>query len=63
MIVFHVHPSGVKAEPSDADKETTEAFADAFEIVNVGLLDHVIIGHDSYFSFLEAGLLPPLPDL
>lgn len=62
VIVFHVHPSGVKAEPSDADKETTEAFADAFEIVNVGLLDHIIVGHKSYFSFLEAGLLPPLPE-
>ena len=62
VILFHVHPSGVKAEPSDADKETTEAFADAFEIVNVGLLDHVIVGHKSYFSFLDAGLLPPLPE-
>jgi DNA repair protein RadC len=62
VIVFHVHPSGVKAEPSDADKETTEAFAEAFEIVNVGLLDHVIVGHDSYYSFLEAGLLPPLAE-
>ena len=63
VVVFHVHPSGVKAEPSDADKETTEAFADAFEVVGVGLLDHIICGHKSYFSFLEAGLLPPLPDL
>jgi DNA repair protein RadC len=64
VILFHVHPSGVKAEPSDADKETTEAFADAFEVVNVGLLDHVIVGGDrkSYFSFLEAGLLPPLEE-
>lgn len=63
VVLFHVHPSGVKAEPSDADKETTEAFADAFEIVGVGLLDHVIVGHESYFSFVEAGLLSPPPDL
>jgi DNA repair protein RadC len=63
VIVFHVHPSGVKAEPSDADKETTEAFADAFEVVGVGLLDHIIVGHDSYFSFLEDGLLPQLEDV
>ena len=35
----------------------------AFDIVGVGLLDHVIAGHESYFSFLEAGLLPPLPDI
>ena len=62
-ILFHVHPSGVKAEPSDADKETTEAFEEAFAIVNVHLLDHVIIGHKSYFSFVEAGLLTPPEDL
>jgi DNA repair protein RadC len=66
VIICHCHPSGVPAEPSDADKETTEAFADAFEIIGVGLLDHVICGGDlenpSYFSFLEAGLLPPLSD-
>jgi RadC-like JAB domain-containing protein len=66
VIITHVHPSGVPAEPSDADKETTEAFADAFDIVGVGLLDHIILGGSlekpSYFSFLEAGLLPPLPE-
>ena len=63
VILFHVHPSGVKAEPSDADKETTEAFEEAFEVVGVGLLDHVIVGHESYFSFVEAGLLDPPADL
>ena len=66
VILMHVHPSGVEAEPSEADKETTEAFADAFDVVGVGLLDHIIVGgtleKPSYFSFLEAGLLPPLPD-
>ena len=66
VIIAHVHPSGIEAEPSDADKETTEAFAEAFDTVGVGLLDHIIIGGDakrrSYFSFLEAGLLPPLED-
>lgn len=66
VILFHVHPSGVEAEPSDADKETTDAFAEAFDTVGVGFLDHIIIGgdldHPSYFSFLEAGLLPPLSE-
>jgi len=67
IILFHCHPSGVPAEPSDADKETTEAFADACEVINVGLLDHIIIGGSvkkpSYFSFIEAGLLQPPEDL
>ncbi len=61
VILTHVHPSGIEAEPSDADKETTKAFAKAFDVVNVILLDHVIIGGDikkrSYFSFAEEGLL------
>lgn len=67
VILFHCHPSGVEAEPSDADKETTEAFAEAFDIVGVGLLDHIIAGgtvkKPSYFSFVEAGLLEPPEDV
>jgi DNA repair protein RadC len=66
VIIAHVHPSGVPAEPSDADKETTEAFAEAFNTVGIGLLDHIIVGGDSkrrsYFSFLDSGLLPPLDE-
>jgi DNA repair protein RadC len=61
VILFHVHPSGVEAEPSDADKDTTKAFAEAFDTVGVILMDHVICGGDvkkrSYFSFAEEGLL------
>lgn len=56
-ILFHVHPSGIEAEPSDADIETTEAFADAFETIGMPLLDHIIVGGDSrkrsYYSFAE----------
>jgi DNA repair protein RadC len=61
VILMHVHPSGIEAEPSDADKETTEAFAEAFDAVGVILLDHLIAAGDrknrSYFSFAEEGLL------
>lgn len=61
VILFHVHPSGIEAYPSDADIETTEAFEDAFEVVEIKLMDHIIIGGDarrrSYYSFLEDGAL------
>lgn len=66
VILFHVHPSGIEAQPSDADIETTDAFADTFEAfyaagVEMYLLDHIIVGGDgrrrSYFSFLEDGLI------
>jgi DNA repair protein RadC len=60
-ILYHVHPSGIEAEPSDADKETTEAFVEAFEVIGMPLIDHVIVGGSvrkkSYFSFAEADLL------
>lgn len=61
IVIWHVHPSGIEAEPSDADKETTEAFAEACEVIGLPLLDHIIVGGDvkkrSFFSFAEAGLL------
>lgn len=61
IVIWHCHPSGVDAEPSEADKETTEAFAEACEVVGLPLIDHVIIAGDvrnrSYFSFAEDGLL------
>lgn len=61
IVILHCHPSGVEAEPSDADKETTDAFADACEVVGLPLIDHIIVSGTSrkrsFFSFLEAGLL------
>ena len=61
VILFHVHPSGIEAQPSDADIETTDAFAEAFEVIEIALMDHIIIGGDarrrSYYSFLEDGML------
>jgi DNA repair protein RadC len=60
-VLWHVHPSGVEAEPSEADDETTEAFADAFETVGMPFLDHVVIGGSSkklsYYSYAEDGRL------
>jgi DNA repair protein RadC len=57
VIIFHVHPSGVEAQPSKADKDTTKAFAKAFEACGVYFLDHIIVGGDterrSYYSFAE----------
>lgn len=59
VILFHVHPSGVPAEPSDADKKTTKAFEKAFEIIDIHLIDHIIAGgsKNSYYSFAEDGAI------
>lgn len=61
IVIWHCHPSGVEAEPSQADKDTTKAFAKAAETVNLIFIDHVIIAGSirdkSFFSFAEEGLL------
>jgi DNA repair protein RadC len=61
VIIFHVHPSGIEAKPSQADKDTTKAFVDAFDCVGLHLIDHIIVGGDvrkrSYYSFAEARAL------
>jgi DNA repair protein RadC len=62
MIVMHNHPSG-DPSPSQADHSLTRRLAEAAELLQIKLLDHVIIGEkgvggaaDGYFSFKEAGV-------
>ncbi len=56
MVLVHNHPSGNKM-PSSADKELTERLLVGLACVGVVLLDHVIVSHGDYYSFLEHGLL------
>lgn len=55
VIFSHNHPSGV-SEPSHADTRITQRLTDALALVDVRVLDHVIVGQDTY-SFAEHGLL------
>ena len=61
VIVVHNHPSG-DASPSQADHSLTRRLAEAAELLQIKLLDHIIIGapvdgNAGYFSFKEAGVL------
>jgi DNA repair protein RadC len=61
VIVVHNHPSG-DASPSQTDHSLTRRLAEAAELLQIKLLDHVIIGapgenSPGYFSFKEAGVL------
>ena len=61
VIVVHNHPSG-DASPSQTDHSLTRRLAEAAELLQIKLLDHIIIGASSegntgYFSFKEAGVL------
>ncbi len=61
VIVVHNQPSG-DASPSQADHSRTRRLAEAAELLQIKLLDHIIIGapangNAGYFSFKEAGVL------
>lgn len=56
MVAVHNHPSG-NPKPSEADKEFTGLLVDAGEVMQIKLLDHIIIGDNSYYSFADEGLL------
>ena len=56
VILIHNHPSG-SPDPSREDNELTERLKDAGKLVGVKVLDHVIIGHDAYYSFADQGLI------
>lgn len=56
IIFVHNHPSG-EPEPSRDDIAITKRLVQAAELVGIRVLDHLIIGRDSFFSFADHGLL------
>jgi DNA repair protein RadC len=56
VVFFHNHPSGCP-QPSQQDKQITQRLKEVGELVGIRVLDHLIIGGDSYFSFVDENLL------
>lgn len=56
VIFVHNHPSG-DVSPSSADRELTGALERATRAVDLVLVDHIIVGHNSHFSARENGWL------
>lgn len=56
IIVAHNHPSG-DPTPSDEDILATERLLEASKIIGISLVDHVIIGHNSYVSLRAEGVI------
>lgn len=56
VILVHNHPSG-EIEPSRSDIEATKRIEEVLLEINIHLLDHLIVGGDKFFSFLDSGLL------
>jgi len=56
IICVHNHPS-TNITPSVQDKKFTKELSDAGKLMEIKLVDHIIIGDDSYFSFSDEGIL------
>ena len=52
IIMLHNHPSG-DPNPGQLDIRETKTTRDALKVVGIELLDHIIIGHDTYYSFAD----------
>ncbi|HRR06038.1 MAG TPA: DNA repair protein RadC [Victivallales bacterium] len=56
IIIIHNHPSG-ETNPSQEDIDITRRMKNTLQELNIRLIDHIIIGKSTYFSFLEKGIL------
>jgi len=54
IICVHNHPSG-DVTPSAQDDQITKEIVRAGVILQVMVLDHIILGHDGYYSYADEG--------
>ena len=55
-MLLHNHPGG-NPTPSENDLTITQRIIQSGILVDIPLLDHIIIGDNSYFSFQESKLM------
>ncbi|HEY6058015.1 MAG TPA: DNA repair protein RadC [Candidatus Limnocylindrales bacterium] len=55
VILVHNHPSGDPTPSPDDLHLTAEALA-AARLLDIGLLDHLVVGHDAYVSLRDRGV-------
>lgn len=60
LVLVHNHPSGEPA-PSPQDDAATAGLMSAGHTLGICIIDHIIIGDGRYYSYNEAGRLPPAP--
>ena len=56
IIIVHNHPSGY-VEPSQDDINVTENFVNVGKMCGISCIDHIIVGHNHYFSFREKQMI------
>ena len=55
IMLAHNHPSG-DPTPSSEDKATTKRLVEAGDIIGIRVLDHIIIGEDSFTNIGDMGI-------
>ena len=61
LIFVHNHPSG-DPMPSHNDEKITRDLVFIGKVLRIGVLDHIIIGDNRYFSFAGSGLIEKYED-
>ncbi|HKJ78652.1 MAG TPA: DNA repair protein RadC [Prolixibacteraceae bacterium] len=56
MILAHNHPSGTM-QASDADLKITRKIKNAADLMDISVLDHIIVGQNTYLSMADEGIL------
>lgn len=56
IMIVHNHPSG-DTTPSKNDLQLTKRIEECGNLVGIGLLDHIIVGSESYLSMREEKIL------
>ena len=56
LVFVHNHPSG-DPKPSEEDKKLTRKLVWASRMLSIQVLDHIVIGHNVYYSFADEGLI------
>ncbi len=56
IILCHNHPSGT-VKPSEQDIRLTKRLKEGAAIMDIAILDHIIVGANTYFSFADDGLI------
>ncbi len=56
VVIAHNQPSG-EHDPSEDDIQTTRIAFYTLRALDINLIDHIIITHDNYFSFKDAGII------
>lgn len=56
IILVHNHPSGI-AQPSQDDIVLTQRLVSVGELIGIPVVDHIILGDNTYISLKEGGMI------